>query len=155
MSRGANILTIPDIALEEGLDLSPPRMDEEGQRVVAKASLPKQIKAALDALRANRREVRVSIQDTFDMATYPDDGCRGFVAFVDIRTGHVGPQYRSAWGGGFTNDPIARQVNNDRTPKSIPAGSVVIKGTEGGGRPTWAEIYVRSADSPLILAGAR
>lgn len=155
MSRGANILTIPEIALEEGLELSPPRMDEEGQRVVARASLPRQIKAALDQLRVTRREARVSMQDTFDMATYPDDGCRGFVAYVDIRSGAVGPHHRSSWGGGFTNDPVEKMVNNDRTPRPVPAGKIVVKGTEGGGRPTWAEIYVRPADAPMLLAGVK
>lgn len=105
---------------------------------VAVKNLPDYLKKVLkNELKYGRREIEVRAATTISAQSIADDGCRGFVAIVDL-AGQRCEVRKGSWGcSGYGRI----QVDQDNAERPMPPNGVVIKGQEGGGQPVYATIY--------------
>jgi hypothetical protein len=97
--------------------------------------IPESIQLVLKQVGYNKEDIFIEQYETLQLNDMGGEGRRSFVAMVNIETGENKVTYGS-WGGpnAFTNNAVD---NDNQTVKVIP-GVAIIKGSEGGGKPTLA-----------------
>lgn len=120
----------------------------DGHHVAVKV-LPPVVQRALRDLGYGRRDIEVRAADAVSVRESGGDGYRGFACIINMSTGDY-KIMRGSWGG--ANPWSTRnQVDMDEGRHSIPPNGAVIKGTEGGGRPVYAVLYVNPDAMPTYL----
>lgn len=108
--------------------------------------LPETVRLVLKKLNYNRREITIVPQEQVVLSSMGGKGYRAFAAVLDVSTGRHKIEYGSFGGPNiFTKNA----VDSDQTPQRIPSNGAVILGSEGGGKPVYATIYV----NPAMIAG--
>ena len=104
--------------------------------------LPYEITSVLSRLGYNKKDIDVEAHEKVSPASSSSDGCRSFMAIINLSTG----EYTEKWGsyGGANIFNRDNQVDNDTSSYTIPENFCVIKGSSGGNRPVLARLIVRS-----------
>ena len=102
--------------------------------------LPDSLRRVLRELKYGRRDIRIESRSTFSFGGAGGDGYRDFTAVVNMETGAHKIE-RGSWGGANAWSRPGL-VDSDAGNHPIPDNGAVIKGTEGGGHPTYAYIIV-------------
>jgi len=113
--------------------------------------LPDTIQRALKAIGYGRKDIKIEIANTFTIAGSGGSGSRSFWAIVNTATGKYHLE-QGSWGGANMFNP-RNPVDLDTSPRPLPPGSVVIKGSKGMG-PMYAYIVAHSSSVPLLAAPA-
>lgn len=111
--------------------------------------LPYEITSVLSRLGYNRKDIDVTFQEKVSPASSSSDGCRSFMAIINLSTG----EYTEKWGsfGGANIFNRDNQVDNDTSSYTIPENFCVIKGSSGGNRPVSAYLIIRPDMSAKFL----
>jgi hypothetical protein len=114
--------------------------------VVAIKELPKAVIKALKSVGFNKGSITVVPQEKVSLQGMAGEGSRSFAVVVNMETGKFETTYGS-WGGGSM---LSNPVDRDSSQLAIPPGKgAVITGSEGGGHPVYATLYVH----PDTVAG--
>jgi hypothetical protein len=114
--------------------------------VVVVKELPQSLQTVLKKVGYRRKDISVIPQETVSLSSGGGAGRRSFAAIVDVSTGKHEITYGS-WGG--PNMFVRNAVDSDTAPKKLPRNGAAIVGSEGGGHPVWATIYVH----PEMISG--
>ncbi len=116
--------------------------------VVATRELPRTLQKVLKDAGFRKKDITVIPKQKVSMQRGGGKGVRGFVIIINIATGKSEVSYGS-WGG--PNPFNSKPVDVDDKEYSIPPNGAVILGSEGGGRPVYATIYVNPETLAPIL----
>ena len=95
---------------------------------VAVKSLKPSIKSSLKALGFRKREIEVTIRDTYSVYFPGDDGCRGVFTMLGRMPLSV---QRGAFGGAALGAREQHPIDSDQTVREFPVGCVAVNGQEG------------------------
>jgi len=113
--------------------------------------LPKSLQAALDNVGYGKKDIEVKARETFNPVAMGGQGYRGFVAVCPMDdSGEFKVTYGS-WGG---ENAFARTIEGIDTDVQIPPDVAFIQGSEGGGHPTLASVYISTRAMNPALLGA-
>jgi len=113
-------------------------------------TLPPTLRRALKSLGYHRKDIGIKTGTTWTpFCTGGGDGYRDFVAAVNLETGDY-KRYNGSWGGANMFNPH-NAVDLDQEPKPLPVGSVIVNGSEGGGRPVYATLTVHPENVAKLL----
>lgn len=90
--------------------------------------LKPELKAVLKELGFRKRQIEVTIRNTYSVYFPGDDGCRGVFAMVGPKPVSV---QRGAFGGGALGAREQHPIDSDQTLRELPAGCVAVSGQEG------------------------
>lgn len=91
--------------------------------------LKPELKAILKELGFRKRQIEVTIRDTYSVYFPGDDGCRGVFAMVGTKPVSV---QRGAFGGAALGAKQQSPVDSDTSRRELPVGTAAILGQEGG-----------------------
>jgi len=113
------------------------------------SDLPGSVRAALKAVEYGRKDIEVLARETFDPSSAGGDGYRGFVAACRMDDSDI---YELSWGSWGGENMFKRTIEGLES-ETIPPHLAFLKGQIGGGRPTYAKLYVSPrAMNPALLA---
>jgi len=115
--------------------------------------LPKSLQAALDNVGYGKKDIEVKARETFNPVAMGGQGTRGFVAACKMDdTG----TFEVSWGSWGGENAFKRTVEGMDEDVAIPPDVAFIQGSEGGGHPTLARVYVspRAMNPAMLTAGA-
>ena len=104
-------------------------------------TLPEQIQQLLALIGYMKKDILLETQEKVSAFSASSNGCRSFLAIINMFTNEHTIEYGS-WGGSNMFNPENRVDNNVRE-YVIPPNFVIVKGEEGGGDPTRAKIIIR------------
>jgi len=110
-------------------------------------TLPDSLRSALSAVGYGKRDIAVRPVETLSMHAEASDGSRGFVLLVDLATGRR-EEHWGSWGGANMFNP-RNAVDLDTTPRPVPPGMAIVKGSKGG--HVFATVYISPANTAALL----
>ena len=102
--------------------------------------LPVLLQKALLQVGYHRADISIEGKETVSIQDMGGDGRRGFAVLVDLSVGCYKVLYGS-WGGSNPFNPT-NAVDLDSREHTIPVNGAVILGSEGGGHPVIANLYL-------------
>ena len=116
---------------------------------VQTADLDAEIRDALSAVKYHRKDIAVHVQQSVTPARAGGNGYRAFTILVDL----AAHKYEIHWGswGGANMFNVVNPIDLDRAPRTLPGNGLAIIGRIGGGRPTWAIIFIPPSMVARIL----
>lgn len=119
------------------------------QTFVRIAELPDPVRAALKSVDYGRADIAVEVATEVVLSSSGGKGSRAFASLVNLATG----QHVTSWGSWGGQNPFTpgNAVDNDSNAYPLPPEGVAIRGSVGGGRPTYAVIVVPASMTDRIL----
>lgn len=102
--------------------------------------LPETIQSALSSLGYTRADIELEVKESVSPFIGGGDGYRGFCCILDIVTGERDVKVGSWGGSNIFAQSQSNPVDQDTQSYNIPSNVAVIKGSQGGNRPTYATI---------------
>ena len=119
----------------------------EGQYYDVK-DLPDPLARALKAVKYGKKDIRVVPRSNYSVMGAGEDGFREFVVAVNLITGAWEVE-KGSWGG--ANMFTSNAVDLDARVRPLPPNGAIIKGSEGGGKPVHAVIYIHPDNLADVL----
>ena len=113
--------------------------------------LPQSLQSALKKVGYNCKDVQVVAESQVYTGSAGSRGCRAFTMAVNIVTGATSQIAMGSWGG--PNPFQTKPADDMDNVVNVPPDGAVIKGSEGGNRPTFATIYVNPEALISMLPG--
>lgn len=104
--------------------------------------LPAILQNALSSVGYKRADIEVSVKSEVSIHGLGGAGYRDFAVLINLETGES-KRHNGSWGGANMFNP-SNSIDLDTSMHTIPIGGAVILGSEGGGSPVSATIYVSS-----------
>jgi hypothetical protein len=90
--------------------------------------LKPEIRAVLKELGWRKRQIQVTLRDSYSVFCPGDDGCRGVFAMTGPTSLSV---QRGAFGGAALGAREQHPIDSDQTIRKLPIGCVAVNGQEG------------------------
>lgn len=116
---------------------------------VALNELPETIQRTLNSFGYHRQDIQVRPSETYSPRANSGSGRRGFCACINVETGAVESKVGSYGGANMFNQ--GNQIDLDPNSYPIPQNCVVVSGSTGGGRGTYASMLVHPDMLPALL----
>ena len=100
--------------------------------------LKPELKALLKELGFRKRQIELTLRDTYSVFSPGDDGCRGVFAMVGPKPVSV---QRGAFGGAALGAREQHPIDSDQTVRELPVGCVAVNGQEGA--TVWLTLTAR------------
>jgi len=130
------------------------RLQRNGtDRYMLVRDLPLSLRAALDNVGYGKKDIEVKARETFNPVAMGGQGRRGFVVAAPMDDSG---DFKVSWGSWGGENAFKRTVEGMDEDVVIPPNVAFIQGSEGGGHPTMATVYVspRAMNPAMLTAGA-
>lgn len=133
-------------------------MTETNRFYLPTSELPSVVQRALSAVGYGRKDIECIVSERASLRPVSGKGYRGFIVhcLLGPYARRIVPEpmnpgtfrvLRGSWGG--SNAFATTSVDDDAGPDDLDSDECYITGTEGGGRPVYATLYVSPAAARL------